>query len=680
MQTVTATLCLKNQPSMGQGIMHLSIIQRTIAGFILMFILLAILGGISYLNTKQINLSLKTVTEETTPLLISNADLKGALLKNNRSLLEYRTTYETADLSIHQEQFNKEKNQFEQISQQLSSSKALDPSIQSSFNEVQTAASNYFGLAEQILSEHRNLLETLNALSALRDDFVKQEDNFQQATLLLLGETASKRSQRNKAERVTSGIARDLKEIRRAGIKTDLTALQKALSADIEKALSGAKKIKVDEGVIIRFNSAVNKLRDISISEQGLLPLMLKQQKLETNIVRLTEQANQQMAQVEQLLTSFTAQAQTESEAAKSSADKAVKTAVFYIVIVTLISAAVAAIIGFTIARSIHKPLSLITPVLKVMAEGNMTQRVDYQSSDEFGTLSESLNTLVDSMADVLSKINQGSVQLVQEANNAAEISDRTMARVADQKNQTDQVATAISEMEVSVGEVFRSTENTLSEVTLANEDTDTGRELVAKNRQLTEQLANSINEAVSITQKLEEFSANIGSILDVIRGIAEQTNLLALNAAIEAARAGEQGRGFAVVADEVRTLATRTQQSTIEIQAMIENLQKSSRQVANVMHQSQEQTNHCVDQTRLTDEALQAVATRMEAIKEMSVHVAQATEEQIAVSQDIAKNINGITEVALETEREASDSARISEVLAQLIEQQQTLIRRFKV
>ncbi|MCE2595846.1 methyl-accepting chemotaxis protein [Motilimonas cestriensis] len=645
-----------------------------------MFILLAILGGISYLNTKQINLSLKTVTEETTPLLISSAELKEALLKNNRSLLEYRTTYEIADLSIHQEQFETEKIQFEHISQQLSSSKALDPSIQSSFNEVQTAASNYFNLAEQILSEHKNLVETLNALSALRDDFVKQEDNFQQATLLLLGETANKRSQRNKAERVTSGIARDLREIRRAGIKTNLVALQQALTSDIEKALSGAKKIKVDEGVIIRFNSAVNKLRDISISEQGLLPLMLKQQKLEKNIVRLTEQANQQMAQVEQLLTSFTAQAQNESETAKNTADKAVKTAVFYIIIVTLISAAVAAIIGFTIARSIHKPLALITPVLKVMAEGNMTQRVDYQSNDEFGTLSESLNTLVDSMAEVLSKISQGSLQLVQEANNAAEISDRTMARVADQKNQTDQVATAISEMEVSVGEVFRSTENTLSEVTLANEDTDTGRELVAKNRQLTEELASSINEAVSITQKLEEFSANIGSILDVIRGIAEQTNLLALNAAIEAARAGEQGRGFAVVADEVRTLATRTQQSTVEIQAMIENLQKSSRQVANVMHQSQEQTNYCVDQTRLTDEALQAVASRMEAIKEMSVHVAQATEEQITVSQDIARNINGITEVALETEREASDSARISEVLAQLIEQQQALIRRFKV
>ncbi|MFO6425214.1 methyl-accepting chemotaxis protein [Motilimonas sp. KMU-193] len=660
--------------------MRLSIVQRTIAGFVIMFILLAILGGISYFNTTAINLSLNKVTQETTPLVLSSTALKQALLKNNLSYLKFRTTDIADELDTHQQSFNTEQQTFEQISQQLSTSQALDPSLQGNFSELQNAAAHYFELAKQILVEHRNLVTTQNSLQTLRSEFVKQEDQFQQVTLLLLSETASKRSQRNKAERVTSGIARDLREIRQASVKTDLRKLQDALSQDITKALDGAKRIKVDEGVIIRFNKAVEKLASISISQQGLLPLMMQQQKLQQEIAEITSQADQQMQLAEQLLERFTEQAQSEAQTASNTADKAVKTAVIYIIAVTLISAAVAAIIGYTVARSIHKPLALISPVIKAMATGNMTQRVNYQSNDEFGALAASLNSLVDSMADVLSQISQGSTQLVQEANTAAEISERTMGRVADQKNQTDQVATAISEMEVSVGEVFRSTENTLSEVTLANEDTSNGRSLVAKNRDLTEQLAQSIDQAVQITRKLEEFSSNIGSILDVIRGIADQTNLLALNAAIEAARAGEQGRGFAVVADEVRTLATRTQQSTVEIQAMIENLQLSSQQVASVMHQSQDQTNLCVEQTRLTDAALQAVVTRMEAIKEMSVHVAHATEEQIAVSQDIAKNINGITEVALETEREASDSAKISEVLAQLIEQQRHLISRFKV
>lgn len=660
--------------------MRLSIVQRTIAGFVIMFILLALLGGISYFNTTAINLSLNKVTQETTPLVVSSTALKQALLNNNLSYLKFRTTDVADELDAYQHSFTKEQQAFEQISQQLSTSEALDPSLQGNFSDLQSAAGRYFELANQILTEHRNLVSTQTTLQSLRSEFVKHEDQFQQVTLLLLSETASKRSQRNKAERVTSGIARDLREIRQATVKTDLPKLQAALTKDIEKALAGAKRIKVDEGVIIRFSKAVEKLASISISQRGLLPLMMQQQQQERAIAELINQADQQMQLVDELLGSFTQQAESEANLATTTADKAVKTAVMYIIGVTLVSAAVAAIIGFTVARSIHKPLALIAPVLKAMSTGNMTQRVNYQSSDEFGALADSLNTLVDSMADVLSKISQGSEQLVQEANTAADISERTMARVGEQKNQTDQVATAISEMEVSVGEVFRSTENTLSEVTLANEDTSNGRSLVAKNRDLTEQLAQSIDQAVQITRKLEEFSSNIGSILDVIRGIADQTNLLALNAAIEAARAGEQGRGFAVVADEVRTLATRTQQSTVEIQSMIENLQLSSQQVASVMHQSQDQTNLCVEQTRLTDAALQAVVTRMEAIKEMSVHVAHATEEQIAVSQDIAKNINGITEVALETEREASDSAKISEVLAQLIEQQRHLISRFKV
>ncbi len=660
--------------------MRLSIVQRTIAGFVIMFILLAILGGISYFNTTAINLSLNKVTQETTPLVVSSTTLKQTLLKNNLSYLKFRTTDAADELDAHQQSFNTEQQTFEQISQQLSTSQALDPSLQDNFSELQNAASRYFELAKQILVEHRNLVTTQDTLHSLRSEFVKQEDQFQQVTLLLLSETASKRSQRNKAERVTSGIARDLREIRQVSVKTDLKKLQASLTQDIEKALAGAKRIQVDEGVIIRFNKAVEKLANISVSQQGLLPLMMQQQQLQHVISQLTSQADEQMALASQLLERFNEQAQNEAKAASNTADKAVKTAVWYIIAVTLISAGVAAVIGYTVARSIHKPLALISPVIKAMAQGNMTQRVDYQSNDEFGALAASLNSLIDSMADVLSKISLGSTQLVQEANTAAKISERTMARVGDQKNQTDQVATAISEMEVSVGEVFRSTENTLSEVTLANDDTSNGRSLVAKNRDLTEQLAQSIEQAVQITRKLEEFSGNIGSILDVIRGIAEQTNLLALNAAIEAARAGDQGRGFAVVADEVRTLATRTQQSTVEIQTMIENLQLSSQQVASVMHQSQEQTNLCVEQTRLTDEALQAVVTRMEAIKEMSVQVAHATEEQIAVSQDIAKNINGITEVALETEKEASDAAKISEVLAQLVEQQRNLISRFKV
>ena len=199
-------------------------------------------------------------------------------------------------------------------------------------------------------------------------------------------------------------------------------------------------------------------------------------------------------------------------------------------------------------------------------------------------------------------------------------------------------------------------------------------------NRQGIEQLASQIAAAVDITHKLEGFSGNIGSILDVIRGIAEQTNLLALNAAIEAARAGDAGRGFAVVADEVRALANRTQQSTEEIQSMIHNLQAASGDVVAVMQKSQSQTEVSVQLTRESENALQSIAQRMEAIKAITDQVAHAAGEQISVSQGVAQHIAGIADIAHDTEQASRDSAGSSEVLARLAEQQQVLIARFTV
>ena len=659
--------------------MGLSIVQRIIAGFVLMLLLLVLLGFISILKIRGINEGLSQVSDRATPLVIAVAGLKGALQDSNRWVLTYRTSEDATQLPQLASQFKAQQARFLAQSQEMARFNDVAEAGER-FRQVDGATREFYGLADQVLSQHGQWIAALDRRHELELAFIRLEDTYQWAADLLLQQTASKRSMRNKAELITSGIARDLKNIRRADAKTDLNELEKVLAKDIEMARKRLERVLVPDDVRQRFVVNLDRMQELALGPQGLLATMRNGQQLAASLQSLNQQLDTSLVNSLALLDEMGKSAGSIASQSRIGADDAVSSASLWILIVSAISAAAALIIGYTTARSIQRPLQLIDRALDRMATGDMTRRIDYQSRCEFGSLTRSINTLADKTGELLSQINAGSRHLVEEASRAAEISERAMSRVQDQKSQTDQVAAAITELEVSATEVARSTDGTKREVDLADEEARAGRKQVATTRQITEQLAGAMEEAVGITHKLGEFSNNIGSILDVIRSIAEQTNLLALNAAIEAARAGDAGRGFAVVADEVRALANRTQTSTEEIQAMIENLQSSSKQVMEVMGRSQEQTQGCVSQTRAMDQALQSIAERMSAIKSMADQVAHAAQEQISVSQGVARHIAGIADVAYETEREARESAGSSEVLAELVAKQQQLIAHFKV
>ena len=658
--------------------MGLSIVQRIIAGFVLM-LLLVLLGFISILKIRGINEGLSQVSDRATPLVIAVAGLKGALQDSNRWVLTYRTSEDATQLPQLASQFKAQQARFVAQSKEMVRFNDVAEAGER-FRQVDGATREFYGLADQVLSQHGQWIAALNRRHELELAFIRLEDTYQWAADLLLQQTASKRSMRNKAELITSGIARDLKNIRRANAKTDLNELEKVLAKDIEMARKRLERVLVPDDVRQRFVVNLDRMQELALGPQGLLATMRNGQQLAASLQSLNQQLDTSLVNSLALLDEMGKSAGSIASQSRIGADDAVSSASLWILIVSAISAAAALIIGYTTARSIQRPLQLIDRALDRMATGDMTRRIDYQSRCEFGSLTRSINTLADKTGELLSQINAGSRHLVEEASRAAEISERAMSRVQDQKSQTDQVAAAITELEVSATEVARSTDGTKREVDLADEEARAGRKQVATTRRITEQLAGAMEEAVGITHKLGEFSNNIGSILDVIRSIAEQTNLLALNAAIEAARAGDAGRGFAVVADEVRALANRTQTSTEEIQAMIENLQSSSKQVMEVMGRSQEQTQGCVSQTRAMDQALQSIAERMSAIKSMADQVAHAAQEQISVSQGVARHIAGIADVAYETEREARESAGSSEVLADLVAKQQQLIAHFKV
>ncbi|EGQ7694750.1 methyl-accepting chemotaxis protein [Vibrio vulnificus] len=659
--------------------MSLSIVQRITAGFVLMLLLLILLGVISTLKIQGINDGLSEVSDRATPLVVAVAGLKEALQESNRWVLEYRASEEAAELPQFSSRFKAQQARFRELSQEMNQFTSASES-QAQFQQVLQATNQFYADSDKVLAKHGEWVDALVKRRELEIAFIRLEDTYQWAADLLLQQSSSQRSMRNKAELITSGIARDLKNIRRADAKTDLNELEKVLSKDIEMARKRLERVLVPEDVKARYVANLNRLQELALGKQGLLETMRRAQQLENDLVIQNQQVDNSLSNSLAKLDEMARAAGTIAERSRMVADEAVSSANFWIMAVSAISAAVALIIGYTTAMSIKNPLQKINKELAYMAKGDMTRRINYQTGCEFGELSRSIDMLADKTGELLSQITAGSRHLVDEASRSAEISERAMARVQEQKSQTDQVAAAITELEVSATEVARSTDGAKDEVDRADAEAKSGRQKVANTRKITEQLAHDMESAVGITHKLGEFSNNIGSILDVIRGIAEQTNLLALNAAIEAARAGDAGRGFAVVADEVRALATRTQTSTEEIQKMIENLQQSSKEVVEVMGRSQDQTRTCVEQTREMDTALQSIAERMSAIKEMADQVAHAAQEQIIVSQSVAHHVTGISEVAHETEREARESASSSEVLADLAAKQQQLIAHFKV
>ncbi len=339
-------------------------------------------------------------------------------------------------------------------------------------------------------------------------------------------------------------------------------------------------------------------------------------------------------------------------------------------------------LVSAIIARSITLPIKLTTQAMDNIAagEGDLTQRLDSSGSDEVARLAEAFNNFAMKVQQTITQVSSVTHQLATSAGELSSITAKSHNQMGQQRSETEQVATAVTQMAATVHEIAENAEKTASSARDANHEADNGRRVVEEASQAIQRLAGEVEQAASVILRLESESEAIGSVLDVIRGIAEQTNLLALNAAIEAARAGEQGRGFAVVADEVRTLASRTQQSTEEIQQMIERLQSGSSEAVQVMTSSQTTTQGTVEKARDAAESLVKIVTSVGTISEMNTQIATAAEEQSAVAQEIDKSIVHISQLAEEAANGSDQVATASQELSQLGDTLKQQVSQFKV
>lgn len=337
---------------------------------------------------------------------------------------------------------------------------------------------------------------------------------------------------------------------------------------------------------------------------------------------------------------------------------------------------------GLLLAGLITRPMRAAVTAMEDISEGegDLTRRLEVQGKDEMAQLASAFNKFADKIQETIKQVSGATTQLASAAEEMSIITNETSDGVNRQRNETEQVATAMNEMTATVQEVVNNADSAAEAAGNADNQAVEGRSVVNNTIDSIDRLASEVEKAANVINNLEKDSEQIGTVLEVIQGIAEQTNLLALNAAIEAARAGEQGRGFAVVADEVRNLASRTQESTEEIKQMIDKLQAGARDAVRVMEEGRSQAGSSVEQAGQAGQSLQSITEAVNRITSMNQQIAEAARQQGQVAEEINQSIINITHVADSSSNSTEQLATASHDLARLSSELQTLVGRFKV
>ena len=407
----------------------------------------------------------------------------------------------------------------------------------------------------------------------------------------------------------------------------------------------------------------------------------LKQYKvLMASISEMLQQTDQIRSTLQQQSIATAASADELAAAQVVSAKREQNTAVMQLLSVALVVLLIGIFAAFVMTRQITVPLNDTVIAARRIAEGDLTQDTATTRQDELGLLQNTMQHMTVSLRGLIGGIGNGITQIATAAEELSAGSEQTSAGVAQQKNEVDQVATAMNEMASTVQEVARNTEDASKAAKQASERAAHGSSVVQHATREIGQLAGEVKELGQAMQRLTEDSGKIGSVIDVIKAVAEQTNLLALNAAIEAARAGEQGRGFAVVADEVRSLAQRTQNSTTEIEALIQALQQGTGAAAGLMDASLQRTEGTVVLARQAEQALVEINQSISTIEQMSQQISASAEQQSAVTEEINRSVLSVRDIADQSAAATEQSAASTVELARLGSDLQNMVARFRI
>ncbi len=663
--------------------MKKSVIRRMYAGFALIVVLFIATITIMMGGMEKIHTNFETVSNTSLPLVSMSNQTSVRLLSADKAFKDFLTTQNQTRMENSKAAFLEAQNRFQDALSALAKASQTIPEIAPRIEELRSMEEQYF-------EEALEAMENYVAMFAAQEDVKKSSRNFQRLhTELSVRMKEYVDNQDNIAVKVMSGSYFDK-------LKDSQTVTSDALaSSDTEFVKAAVNKNKkavthlnyAYRGLVTQlpalkevFDESVNQFkRDVGKSG-GVLDqhytYLIARQKLYDNIASLTVKIDESML----LIDSFNEAASIQLEHSLEEAGTVYEEGFVKAIGIGAIVCAIALGIGYHVAQSVREPLTRILTTLESLTAGDMTKRIDIRYDNEFSRVSRHINSLADNLRDILQELNDAAEELTEVASANRSTSVGAQEQLNSQREQTAGVATAMTEMEQSVTEVAQSAQSSSDMVHKVESTSESGRKIMNANISTINQLETRLNESVEAVSQLQKMSSEIGSILDVIRSIAEQTNLLALNAAIEAARAGEQGRGFAVVADEVRVLAQKTTHSTSEIESMISNLQGSSKTANEVIKSCMNDMEQSVTQASDANSAMEDIQALILEISHMSDHISQAAAEQQATTSTIARSLNDINSISNESYQAMSEIASVSQDLTRLSSQQSDIVHRFKL
>ncbi|GAK87831.1 methyl-accepting chemotaxis protein I [Vibrio ponticus] len=660
-----------------------SVIRRMYAGFALIILMFAVSTFMALRSMEQIHANFASVTNTSLPLVSLSNQTNVALLSADKLFKDFLTTQSFERMDTIRSQFDQAKAHYDQTLQNLEAASANDAELLPLIEEIKALEQRYFAEAADAMDNYRSMFESQaqvqlstrqfqrlhSELSAGMKEYVDKQDNIAVKVM-----SRSYFVKLKDAEVITSDAlaSSDTEAVAKAVAKNKkaVTHLNYAYRGLVTQMPSLKEEF---DGAVAQFTTDIGQKGGVLDQHNNYL---IAKKALYENIANLTKEVDTSRS----LLNSFSDSAQQSLNQSLVDAGEVYDSGLVRAIFLCVVVVALAAGIGYHIAHSVRSPLQRILKTLEALSDGDMTQRIDIRYNNEFSRVSGHINTLADNLHNILVRLNQASDDLTNTANNNQQTLTEAQSQLNQQRHQTASVATAMNEMSQSVEEVAQSAQNSLQMVEQVEEASEQGRQIMSSNITTINQLETRLNESVEAVKELQNMSGQIGTILDVIRNIAEQTNLLALNAAIEAARAGEQGRGFAVVADEVRVLAQRTTESTSEIENMISALQSSSSSANTVIQGCVDDMTQTVDQASNANSAMEEIQSLILQISEMAGHISSACTEQNSTASSIAHSVEEINEIADSSYRAMAEIAEASSNLTHLANQQGELVHRFRV